>query len=118
MIFAGALLGLASCGATVSNTDKPTGAYLSGAPEVAGDFNVQLAEVAPASGGQAVSGVSCKNKIWDPTPSNEAAIAVLRREAAKAGFDTVYVQEVAPASDALLMNCWSAIRASGLAFDR
>lgn len=118
MTITAAMLGLAGCGATVSNTDKPSGVYLAGAPSVAGDFNVRLVEAAPVSGGKPVSGVSCKNKIWDPAPSNEVAISVMRREAAKAGFDSVYLQEVAPAADALLMNCWAAIEARGLAFDQ
>lgn len=108
---------LAGCGATVSNTDKPTGMYIAGAPEVTGSSGVTLSESAPAGGGQSVSGVSCKNKIWDPQPTREVAISVLQREAAKAGYDSVYVSEVGPASNALVMNCWSAIEANGIAFN-
>ncbi|MBR9837013.1 MAG: hypothetical protein GYB50_03860 [Rhodobacteraceae bacterium] len=82
-----------------------------------GSSGVAIATSAPAAGGQAVSGVSCKNKIWEPEPTREVAISVLQREAAKAGYDSVYVTEVGPAANALGMNCWAAIEAKGIAFD-
>lgn len=112
-----AFLSTVSCGPFVTNTDKPTGVYIAGAKKVSGEFGVQLADAPPGTGGEQVSGVSCKNKIWDPSPSKEAAIAVMRREAAEAGFNRVYVRSVQPAGNAILMNCWSAIEAKGIAFN-
>ncbi|CUH63093.1 hypothetical protein TG4357_00475 [Thalassovita gelatinovora] len=111
------LSSVAACGSLVENTDKPSGIYVAGAESISGDFGVTLATKAPASGVH-VEGVSCKNKIWDSAPTNEAALSVLRRETAKAGYNTVYVTSVEPAEDALLMNCWTAIRATGTAFNR
>ena len=109
--------GLTACGSTVSNTDKPTGVYIAGATEVTGDFGVSTSERRPQVGGMAVSGVSCKNKLWEPAPSNEVAIAVLRREARNAGYNTVYISSVEPDPSALAKNCWAAIIANGVAFN-
>jgi hypothetical protein len=74
-------------------------------------------DAAPESGVQ-VEGISCKNKLWDPSPTNESAIAVMRREAAEAGFNSVHLTSVASAENAIIMNCWTAIRATGTAFNR
>lgn len=112
-----ALFGLMACGSTVSNTDKPTGVYIAGATEVTGDFGVSTSERRPQTGGVAVAGVSCKNKLWEPAPSSEVAIAVLRREARNAGYNTVYISSVEPDPNALAKNCWSAIIANGVAFN-
>jgi len=111
------LASVAACGPLVENTDKPSGIYLSGAEPVSGSFGVTMAATAPASAVQ-IEGISCKNKIWEQAPTNDAAIAVLKREAGEAGFNTVHLKSVTPASNALVMNCWSAIRATGLAFNQ
>lgn len=111
-----ALLFLVGCGSTVSNTDKPTGIYIAGATEVSGDFGVNVVDQPPRSGGYEVSGVSCKNKIWEPSPTNEAAIAVLKRETRNAGHNRVYIASVQPDPTALAKNCWAAIIAEGIAF--
>lgn len=113
---ASALCILASCGSTVTNTDKPTGIYIAGASTVTGDFSVNVVETKPQAGGAEVSGVSCKNKFWEPAPSNDVAISVLKREVRKAGFENVYIVSVEPDPNALLKNCWSAIIARGIAF--
>jgi hypothetical protein len=110
-------LAAAACGPTVSNTDKPASAYIAGAPEVSGDFGVRLADSAPASGGSPVSGISCKNKFWEPEPTSDVAVSVLRREASASGYNAVYVQSVGPAANALALNCWAAIEAKGIAFN-
>jgi hypothetical protein len=110
-------LALAACGSTVSNTDKPTGIYIAGATEVSGDFGVSVSEERPKNGGVEVSGVSCKNKLWEPAPTNEIAISVLKREVSNAGYDSVFITSVGPDPDALIKNCWSAIIAVGIAFN-
>jgi hypothetical protein len=112
------LVSLSACGTTVSNADKPTGVYIAGATEVTGDFGVSISEAQPKNGGVSLSGVSCKNKLWEPAPSNEVAVSVLKRETQKAGYNTVYVSSVEPDPNALAKNCWSAIIAKGIAFNR
>jgi hypothetical protein len=110
-----ALATLTACGSTVSNTDKPTGIYIAGATEASGDFGVTVATQRP-NNGKTISGVSCKNKLWEPSPTNEAAISVLKRETAKAGYNRVYIKSVKQDPSALAKNCWSAIIAEGIGF--
>ena len=109
---------LSGCGATVSNTDKPIGLYISGAETVPDDFSVAVVSTLPSSGGKQISGISCKNKVWDPTPTNDAAITVLKREVMHAGFNSVVISSVGPDPAALMKNCWSAIIATGTAFNK
>ena len=109
---------LTACGAGVSNTDKPTGVYIGGAPPVE-DVQVQVVQSSPPDTGQLVEGVACKNKAWEPTPTRDAAIAVLKREAAKNGYTKVRVPSVQESgfSADIARNCWSTVVASGLAFN-
>ena len=108
---------LTACGSLVSNTDKPTGVYIAGAKEVTGDFGVSISEKPPTKGGVALSGISCKNKIWEAEPKNEVAISVLKREVQRAGYNTVFITSVEADPNALMKNCWSAIIANGIAFN-
>lgn len=112
-----ALAVVSACGPLVENTDRPTGITLGGGAPIAGDGGVSLVEAAPANGVE-VEGISCRNKLWDPAPTNQSAIDTMRREAAAAGYNAVHLVSVGPAGNALLMNCWSAIRATGLAFNQ
>jgi len=112
-----ALALLVACGSTVSNTDKPTGLYIAGATDTVGDFGVEVSKTAPANGGFAVSGISCKNKLWDRAPSNSSAISTLKRETKNAGYNQVYIISVKPDPNALIKNCWKAIIANGIAFN-
>lgn len=106
-----------SCGPFVENTDKPSGVYVGPTQTVAGGQSVRVAETPPPNGGAELSGLSCQNKIWNPAPSEDTAILVLRREAAKAGFNSIYVTSVENDNAALLKNCWAAIIARGIAFN-
>lgn len=106
-----------ACGPFVSNTDRPSGLYVGGGAPVSGDFGVAMVDQAP-EGGVQVEGISCRNKVWDPAPTDDSAIAVLRRETAEAGYNAVHLVSVERVSGAMLMNCWSAIRATGLAFNQ
>lgn len=110
------LAALSGCGALVSNTDVPTGPYIS-APALDETGGARLATLRPQSGGVEMSGISCRNRVWDPAPSADRAALVLRREAAAAGFDSVVITAIAPVQNALSLNCWSAIRATGIAFN-
>tara|TARA_B100000795_G_scaffold255803_1_gene227766 strand:+ start:349 stop:675 length:327 start_codon:yes stop_codon:yes gene_type:complete len=107
-------------GATVSNTDKTIGLYtgLNGMPAVA-ETNVELVQTSPANTGLEVEGVSCKNKLWEPAPTKEAAIQVAKLEAAKAGYTKLRVTSVKKGGNVidLRRNCWSVILAKGIAFN-
>lgn len=107
---------MSACGAMAPNTDKPSGIYLGGADGVSGDYGVQTSDVKPSQGAQ-LTGISCKNKLWEPSPTNEVAISVLKRQASAAGFNSVYVTSVEADPNALAKNCWAAIIATGLAFN-
>lgn len=109
-------LALSGCGAMAPNTDKPQGIYLGGATEISGDYGVKISDNIPEQGAQ-LTGISCKNKLWESAPTNEAAIGVLKKQAAAAGFNSLYVSSVEPDPKALSKNCWSAIIATGLAFN-
>lgn len=107
---------LTACGPFVENTDKPSALRLEGHAGLSADFGVKTATINPASG-TPVQGISCKNLLWDAEPSADSAISVMKRKAAEAGFNTVFVASVAPDGSALIKNCWSAIVANGIAFN-
>jgi hypothetical protein len=109
--------GLIGCGALVSNTDKPVGPYVAAQPVSEEGVNVKVSVAPPKNGGVSISGISCKNRIWDPNPTDEIAIAVLKREVQRAGYNSVYISSVANDEAALGKNCWSAITAQGTAFN-
>ena len=111
------LTAMASCGPFAENTDKPSGVYVGPPTVVSGGEEVRVATSPPSSGGKEISGLSCQNKIWNPAPDEQTAIAVLKRETAQAGFNSVYVTSVTTDSGALLKNCWAAIVAKGIAFN-
>jgi uncharacterized protein YbjQ (UPF0145 family) len=62
-----------------------------------------------------IQGFSCKNKIWDSAPSNQAALAQLRESAAKSGADGIINVSYLSGGFDLAMNCWSSITATGTA---
>lgn len=110
---------LSGCGTTAPNADVNRGLTgLSGRTAVVADeTNVVIADSGPsvAEGGRKVSGLSCKNKIWDPAPSRDNAIALMKRQAAELGFATVHSVQVRNDPSAIAKNCWSAIIAEGIA---
>ena len=112
-------IALFGCGAMVSNTDKPQGVYLGGASDIQPLSSVELVETSPENTGQEVEGVSCKNKLWEPAPSREAAIEVAKREAARAGYSKLRITSVADGGYGvdLRRNCWSVVVAKGIAFN-
>lgn len=109
---------LTGCGALVSNTDAAPGLNLAGAAPVEAGASVEVVEAVPTGVETAeLSGISCKNKFWDPPPSDGAAVATLRREVEEAGFDSVVVSRIEPVDNPIVLNCWSAIAAYGTAFN-
>lgn len=107
-----AALMAAGCGPSVDNTDKSPGAN----PAV-GSFGVTMSDERPETGGYPVEGISCKNNLWDPEPTNESAKSVMRREAAKFGYKSAHLLIVEPVKSAYGLNCWAAISAKGIAFN-
>lgn len=59
---------------------------------------------------QTISATSCKNKIWDPEPTQENAVEQLRVKAARIGANTVTNLFCRPEPNVNLgTNCWSAV---------
>jgi hypothetical protein len=114
------MLALAGCGSFASNSDVPAGIYtgLEGRPKVADSPTVTIVDSAGArpDGGTDVQGTSCKNKIWEPEPSEENAVALMKRQAVDMGMNVIYVIGIGGDPAAVLKNCWSAITATGKAF--
>lgn len=109
---------LVGCGSLAQNADVPQGVYVGGRPTIADTPNVRIVDSGPSvqQGGRKVGGTSCKNKVWDPAPSKDNAIALMKSQAAKLGFNAVHTVETHDMAAAVMLNCWSAIVASGIAF--
>ena len=108
-----------SCGTTAQNSDVGlvhTG--FDGRRSIADTKAVTIVDSGPAlsSSTARVSGHSCKNKMWDPAPSRENAIALMKQEAASKGFDAVHSVQVVSDPAAIAKNCWEALIATGIAF--
>src|SRR6185312_9649094 len=73
---------LAGCGSLAQNADVPQGVYVGGRPTIADNSNVQIVDTGPSvqNGGRLVGGTSCKNKVWDPAPSRDNAIALMKKQ--------------------------------------
>lgn len=67
--------------------------------------------------GKLVKGTSCQNKLWDPKPSSERAILLLKRQAKELGFTKVHSVRTIDDPTAYVKNCWSAILAFGTAYN-
>ena len=109
-------LGLAGCGAQVLNSDKPTGVYLGGAGTQSDVISVELVETSPPNAGVKVEGISCANKLWEKA-TEESAINVAKREAAKLGFSKLRLASIEKSGVNLAYNCWSFVVATGIAFN-
>lgn len=115
------LLILSGCGSVAPNTDVGlvhTG--LAGRPVIEDPTGVAIVESGPALSDekQRVIGTSCKNKLWDPEPSRDNALALMKRQAAERGYNAVHSVKVFSDPTAIAKNCWSALIASGIAFDQ
>lgn len=65
---------------------------------------------------QPLRATSCKNKMWDPTPTQEDAIDQLRVMAARLGGNGLLnVTCEAPSGTSLITNCWSSLTCHGAA---
>ena len=120
--FGACALILTACGATAPNTDVAQGFVpISGRTAVVpDDAPVSVVASGPAveAGGRRVFGTSCKNKLYDPAPSRDNALALMKRQAAELGFNAVHSVEVKDDPSPIAKNCWSAIVAEGVAFNQ
>jgi hypothetical protein len=65
---------------------------------------------------QPLSATSCKNKLWDPSPTQEDATDQLRVKAARLGGNGLLnVVCEAPGSTSLITNCWASLTCHGAA---
>lgn len=116
---AGVALALSGCGTTAENADVPQGVYAGvvAKPDVAAP-SIQIAETGPSvpEGGRRVAGTSCRNKIWQPDPNAENAVALMKQQAVSLGMNAIHSVEVKNDPVAIARNCWAAIIATGIAF--
>lgn len=116
-----AALALAGCGTTAQNSDVSlTRTWVEPKKDVRDTAAVAIVDTGPplSAATARVSGHSCKNKLWDPDPSQENATALMKQDAAAKGFDAVHSVQVVPDPAAIAKNCWSAVIATGIAFKR
>jgi uncharacterized protein YbjQ (UPF0145 family) len=118
-VISGLAVGLANCGTSSPNSDIGL-VHVAGVKTIAPVADVAIVPTgpAPASDNQKVVGTSCKNKAWDPAPSKDNAINLMKRQAAERGYNAVYSVDVKPDPSPMMKNCWSALIASGIAFKR
>lgn len=107
-------LTLGGCGSTAPNTNASDPINLIGSSSVIVN-DVQLVDSAPPSA-IAISGIDCRNKVWDPVPTSPRAIETLKAEAQELGRTRVFVRSIEPHPAPISINCWSALVARGLAY--
>lgn len=111
------VLTLSGCGTVSENSD--VGLLHVAGRSVIGDVSaVEITAAGPAltNEKQRVIGSSCMNKMWDPPPSRDNAINLMKRQAAERGYNAVHSVTVLNDPAALVKNCWSALIASGIAY--
>jgi uncharacterized protein YbjQ (UPF0145 family) len=121
LILAVAATSLTGCGTTAHNSDVGLArTWVDPKKTVTDTATVALVDTGPplSSTAERVSGHSCKNKMWDPEPSRENAIALMKQEASSKGYNAVHSVQVVNDPAAIVKNCWSALIATGIAFKR
>lgn len=118
VVLTAVLFALAGCGTVAKNSD--VGLMTIGKAPIeksAAASGVATSETPPPEGAKTidVSGYSCKSKIWDPSPSKENAIAMMKKDAMDRGASAVYGVVVKRDPASVVVNCWSGIRATGKA---
>jgi len=63
-----------------------------------------------------IDATSCKNKLWDPDPSQSNAIDQMKVKAAALGANGIAAITFNDAGTSFMSNCWSSITAQGTAF--
>ena len=98
------------------------GADVSGLPPAPGASAgavVITQDVTPPKGSRLVGpvrGTSCKNKMWDPDPTNEDALEKLKVVAASQGANRISNVTYTAGGTSVMTNCWAPISASGTAY--
>lgn len=105
---------LAGCGSFAPNTNASDPINIVGTT-TQDVSSVAIVDSAPASA-VAISGIDCRNKMWDPVPTAPRAIDALRVQAMQLGKTNVYVRAIEPHPAPISINCWSALVARGLAY--
>lgn len=109
-----AVLALAGCGpgVRVTDVDAPAAQRLNSEIKVIeGPVPAGASVVGP------VEATSCKNKAWDPAPTNANAIVQLKAYARERGANAVKnVFCEPPQGTSLGTNCWSSIRCTATAY--
>jgi len=66
-----------------------------------------------------ITATDCKRTIEASAPASTLALDRLKSEAAQSGFNAIHSVTIeSTGAAALLSNCWSQIRASGIAYNR
>lgn len=109
---------LAGCGANSSiNSDRPSGVSLidTAVPKLS---SVQVTSIGPSvnEGGKALSGSSCRNKVWQPAPTEEVALNQLKLQAEKQGLNAIHSVQYKKEGTSLITNCWATIYATGIGY--
>lgn len=108
---------LSGCGTVSENSDVGL-LHVAGRQTVQDDTAVAITDTGPrlSDEKQRVIGSSCMNKMWDPPPSRENAINLMKRQAVSRGYNAVHSVTVVNDPAAIAKNCWSALIASGIAY--
>lgn len=108
---------LSGCGTISPNSDVGI-VHIAGRQTVAEVASVAITETGPEATdkNQHVVGTSCRNKVWDPEPSRDNAINLLKQQAASRGYNAVHSLQVQSDAAAVLKNCWSSLVATGVAY--
>lgn len=111
---------LSGCGSAAQNSDVGFVHTGLSTPVIAiGTNAVEIVESGPAasSADQEVTGYSCRNKVWDPSPSRDNAISLMKNQASERGFTAIHSIKVFDDPFSVAKNCWSGIQATGIAFN-
>lgn len=108
------LLGCSACGSFAPNTNASAPINVVGTSRT-DTSGIEVVDYAPNSAIQ-MTGIDCRNKMWDPVPTASRAIEVLKAQAQSAGKSKVMVRSVKGHPSPIAINCWSAMEATGLAF--
>jgi hypothetical protein len=88
------------------------------ATRLSGEMKIyQPAEVSPLKYTtlRGVEAWSCKNKFWDPDPTQSDALAQLRQKASAIGANGIKDLYCSSQGTSLVTNCWSSIICAGTA---
>lgn len=112
------VLALSGCGSAAQNSDVGHFHVGLGVDPVKEVTSVETTTdaVDGATSSAEVTGYSCKNKIWDPSPSRENAINLMKAQAESMGYSKIHSVKVFDDPFSPINNCWSGIKATGVAY--